>query len=116
MARSPQQTFCDSRAGHMEHQQQWDAEAKAELPPLPARKAQIAPHVNRPQCVQIMDQQRREENGGAYCGPPRIHEDSEGGFGSLKRDEQKAVRHQVAEYESKQHETADEPEVVPPNP
>src|SRR6266851_9231741 len=97
----------------MEDQQQRDAEAEAELPPFPARKSQIAPHVNRPQCVQIMGQRRRKENGSADRGPPWIHEDVEGGLGTLDRNEQKTVRRQVTEHESEQHETTDETEVAP---
>ena len=116
MARDAQQALGDARAGHMEHQQQRDAETKAELPPFPARKAQIAPHVNRPQRIQIMGQQRRYQNGGSDCGPPRIHEDVERGLGTLERNEQKAVGRQVADHEGEQDEGTDETEVVSQHP
>jgi hypothetical protein len=87
-----QQTLGDARADHMEHQQQRDAEAKAELPPFPARKPQIAPHVNRPQRIQIVRKQGRRQNGGSDCAPPRIHEDVEGCPCPLEGNEQEAVR------------------------
>ena len=85
MARDAQKALGDARAGYMEYQQQRDAEAKSKLPPFPARKAQMPPHVNRPQCIRIVSKQRLHENGSSDCGPPRIHEDVEGDLGTRER-------------------------------
>src|SRR2546421_217109 len=55
----------------MEHQQQRDAEAKAELPPFPARrKAQKTPHVNLPQRIRKKGKQRRLENRSFWSNGP----------------------------------------------
>jgi hypothetical protein len=116
VARDAKHALGDTCAGHMEHQKQRDAETKAELPPLPTRKAQIASHVNRPQRIQIMGQQRRYQNGGSNCGPPRIHEDVESSLRTRERKQQKGVGRQVADHEGEQDESADETEVVPQHP
>jgi hypothetical protein len=89
------------------------AEAEAELPPFPARKAQMSPRINRPQRIRIVSKQRHHENDGSGCGPPRRHEDPEHVLRTRERNQQKGVGREVANHEGEQDESADETDVAP---
>jgi hypothetical protein len=63
-----------------------------------------------------VDRQRAAEDEASGVRPPGRHQGIEHGIGLVERDDQEAVRRQMADDESKQDETACETQIAPRHP